>query len=138
MATHHDRAKSGTPLKLHLDKASGEYRITGYRPGAVVVNDEVHAGALLITVQAAPRPWSVAGFEDLDESAVAALLDPAPEVLLIGTGARQRFPEPAALAALYAANIGFEVMDTRAACRTFNILAAEGRQVTAAIWPLDE
>jgi uncharacterized protein len=67
----------------------------------------------------------------------AADLEPAlalePQVLLLGSGARQVFPSPELLAQLYAARIGFEVMDTSAACRTYNVLVGEGREVAAAL-----
>jgi uncharacterized protein len=123
-------------VKLHLDNAHGEYRISGYRPGAIVVNDTVYEGSLLVRVDEAPQTWQAG--QQLDGEAIEVLRATEPEVLLLGTGSRQHFPAPASLQALYAANIGFEVMDTRAACRTFNILAAEGRRVIAVLQPLEE
>jgi uncharacterized protein len=61
------------------------------------------------------------------------LLSNSPEIVLLGTGSAQRFLRPAVTAPLHDANVGLEVMDTRAACRTYNILVAEGRVVTAAL-----
>ena len=123
-------------MKLHLDNAKGEYRISGYRPGAIVVNDAAYEGALLVRVDEPPESWQ--NDRQLDDEAIDILRATEPEVLLLGTGSRQHFPAPASLQALYAANIGFEVMDTRAACRTFNILAAEGRRVVAVLQPLED
>ena len=63
----------------------------------------------------------------------ARLLDYEPEIVLLGTGDVQRFPHPRLLAPLGEAHVGIEAMDTSAACRTFNILVAEGRRVAAAL-----
>ena len=125
-------------MKLHLDQANGEYRISGYGENAIVVNDETHNGAIIVRVDEAPEPWVVTDNQTLDANAIEQLLTLRPEVLLIGTGARQQFPPVETLAALYSASVGFEVMDTRAACRTFNILAGEGRTVVAALLPIDQ
>jgi uncharacterized protein len=75
----------------------------------------------------------VGSVEGLAADHMAAIVELAPEIVLLGTGASLRFPEPALLAPLYKAGIGVEVMDTPAACRTYNILLAEGRKVLAAV-----
>ena len=75
-----------------------------------------------------------AGFDALTARDFAQLLSHRPEIVLLGTGATQRLPHPRLLAALHEARVGVEAMDTRAACRTFNILVAEGRRVAAALW----
>ncbi len=77
--------------------------------------------------------WAPAGFGALTERDFDALLANQPELVLLGTGERQQFPHPGLLRPLSAAHVGVEAMDTRAACRTFNILAAEGRRVAAAL-----
>jgi uncharacterized protein len=69
----------------------------------------------------------------LEEADLRRLLDFSPELVLLGTGPRQRFPRPALLRPLIEARVGFEVMDLQAACRTFNILVGEGRRVAAAL-----
>ena len=79
------------------------------------------------------EPWTVADFADLTEEHFAAIAALGPEVVLLGTGTRLRFPHPRLTAPLARARIGLEVMDLQAACRTFNILAAEGRSVVAAL-----
>ncbi|MEP7330301.1 MAG: Mth938-like domain-containing protein [Betaproteobacteria bacterium] len=94
---------------------------TEYHENIVLTPDAIHAG------------WAPTGFGDLDEAAFAGLRQYDPEIVLLGTGARQVFPPPALVRSLTEARIGFEPMDTRAACRTFNILMAEGRRVVAAL-----
>ena len=81
--------------------------------------------------QAAAAPWPVANFAEITATTVAEAIKGKPEIVIIGTGKTLRFPPPAALAPLRNAHIGFEVMDTAAACRTYNVLLGEGRQVAA-------
>jgi uncharacterized protein len=88
---------------------------------------------LIVTPDAVATGWAPAGFAALTEDDFAALLQHRPELVLLGTGATQRFPHPRLLQALAGARIGVEAMDTRAACRTFNILVAEDRRVVAAL-----
>jgi uncharacterized protein len=73
------------------------------------------------------------GFEALGEADFERLLEPAPEMVVLGTGEKQRFLHPRITSPLHRARVGLEVMDTRAACRTYNILVAEGRNVIAAL-----
>jgi len=79
------------------------------------------------------QPWDVACFDELNASHFAALAARKPELVIFGSGARQRFPKPAWLRALIDAGIGIETMDTPAACRTWNVLLNEGRQALAAL-----
>jgi uncharacterized protein len=78
------------------------------------------------------QAWTAASFDSLSDSDFAALLNLSPELVLLGTGTRQRFPHPRLTRALTEARIGIEVMNTAAACRTYNILMSEGRRVVAA------
>jgi uncharacterized protein len=77
--------------------------------------------------------WAVTDFESLSAADFGFIAELKPEIVILGTGAAQRFPSPALARALAAAGAGVEVMDSRAACRTYNILATEGRKVAAAI-----
>jgi len=86
-----------------------------------------------VTPDAIATGWAPEGFAALTESDFAGLLAHRPELVLLGTGATQRFPHPRLLRALSEARVGVEVMDTRAACRTFNILIAEDRRAVAAL-----
>lgn len=120
-------------MKLHLARAGDRNQFTGYGSGYVSVNAQRYEQSIVVTPDALHEGWAVNRIETLDAEATAFLLGLKPEVLLIGTGATQRFPGAAFLREFAQAQIGFEVMDTPAACRTFNILMAEGRNVVAAI-----
>ncbi len=120
-------------MKLHLDRNAGQNAFTGYGTGYVMVNNLRYERSLVVLPDRLVEDWGVAAPEAMTVAHMEGLAALAPEVLLLGTGARLVFPEPALLAPLAAAGIGLEVMDTSAACRTYNILMAEGRRVAAAI-----
>jgi uncharacterized protein len=120
-------------LKLHSSSPAGRNAFTGYGDGYVLVNGERHASSVLVLPEGPVRPWAVRALAELDEDKVAELAALEVEVLLIGTGSRLNFPAPAVLVPLARARIGAEVMDTPAACRTYNILLGEGRRVAAAL-----
>ncbi len=83
------------------------------------------------------EPWQVNSFEELTEADFARFTELDVEVVLLGTGTRIRFPHPRLAKSLHAAHIGLEVMDTAAACRTYNILMSENRRVAAALFVAD-
>jgi uncharacterized protein len=120
-------------LKLQSDPHSGANTITGYGDGYVEINKTPYAHAVLLSSDGNISPWSAQSFEGLEANHFAQMVDLKPELILIGTGRRQRFPRPELLKALIEAKIGFEVMDSQAACRTYNILVGEGRQVLLAL-----
>ena len=122
-----------TPLKLHLTNISGINLFTGYGEGYVMVNKQRHQRNLVVLRDRLLTDWQPAGFDDLDAGHFAMLAELAPEIVLLGTGARLRFPRPELTRALMEARIGLEVMDIQAACRTYNFLAAEERKVAAAL-----
>lgn len=105
---------------------------TGYGDGYVLVNGERYARSLLVTPERV-LDWAPGSFAELAEAHFAQIAAWGPEVVLLGTGARLRFPAPALSAPLARAGVGLEVMDVQAACRTYNILAAEDRRVVAAL-----
>ena len=119
-------------MKLHASGPSGVNTITGYGEGYVMVNGERRAASLVVLPDRV-EPWTVKGFEQLSTADFDFLKDLGAEIVLLGTGARQRFPHPRLTAALAQAGIGLEVMDLQAACRTYNILVAEERKVAAAL-----
>ncbi len=127
------RRGAGTELKLTADPPSALATVTSYGPGFIAVNETRYTGHLIIAPQAPVAAWNVTGFDALRADDFAALLPLAPEVVVLGTGARQRLPHPRLLAALTALRIGVEAMDTAAACRTYNILMSEGRRVVAVL-----
>jgi uncharacterized protein len=119
-------------MKLHLAAATTENRFTGYGPGYVMVNNVRHEQNVIVLPERLVQ-WDVAAFETLGERDFEFLANLAPEIVLLGTGASLRFPHPALSQSLASARIGLEVMNTPAACRTYNILMAEGRKVAAAL-----
>ena len=106
---------------------------TGYGEGYVEVNRTRHASSIVVSAERVVTDWPAQSLEALGADHFAAILELKPEILLLGTGATFWFPEPARLAPLYKAGFGVEVMDTPAACRTYNILLGEGRNVVAAL-----
>ena len=119
-------------MKFHLSTAEGNV-FTGHGAGFVRLGVVEYRENLLVTPEKIVTGWASAGFDALTEADFAALAALAPEVALLGTGPSLRFPDPRLTRPLIDARIGLEVMDTPAACRTFNILAAEGRRVAAGI-----
>ena len=110
-------------MKLHASGASGVNTITGYGEGYVMVNGARRSSSVVVMPDRT-EDWPVTRFADRDLQA---------EIVLLGTGPRQRFPHPRLTAALANAGVGLEVMDVQAACRTYNILVAEERKVAAAL-----
>ena len=119
-------------MKLHASGASGVNTITGYGEGYVMVNGERRESSVVVMPDRTEN-WTVERFEDLTAEDFTFLQRLQVEIVLLGTGARQRFPHPRLTAALAQAGIGLEVMDIQAACRTYNILVAEQRKVAAAL-----
>ncbi len=123
-------------MKLH-PQAPGTLRtVTGYGPGWIEINAIRHTGPLIVQPEADVVPWSANSFETLTSADFEGILAYAPDLILLGTGARQRFVHPRLTAPLAARRMGLECMDTAAACRTYNILMTEGRKVLAALLPL--
>ena len=119
-------------MKFHLSTSAGNV-FTGHGPGFVRLGIVEYRENLIVTPERVVTHWANGGFDALTEADFAAVAALQPEVVLLGTGDAIRFPHPRLTRALTDAGIGLEVMDTPAACRTFNILAAEGRKVAAAI-----
>ena len=120
-------------MKFERDEAPGRNTFTGYGAGYVEVNRRRYSASLVVAGERLIVDWPVASVEGLTADHLAALVALAPEIVLLGSGARFEFPPAAKLAPLYQAGIGVEVMDTPAACRTYNILLGEGRNVVAAL-----
>ena len=119
-------------MKLQASAPTTQHRFTAYGEGYVMVGGARHEASVIVLPERI-EPWAVAGFDALAEAHFAVLAALKPEVVLLGTGSRLRFPSPRLTAALARAGIGLEVMDVQAACRTFNILAEEERRVAAAL-----
>jgi uncharacterized protein len=120
-------------MKLHLDSPGGSYQITGYGPGFVRVNEQRYARSLLVFPDKLIPHWSPVNISSLCAADMNPIIGLSPEIVLIGTGSRHVFPDAYLMAPLIAVRVGVETMDTFAACRTYNILLAEGRRVAAAL-----
>jgi uncharacterized protein len=119
-------------VKLHLTTGEGLHLFSGHGPGYVAVNRVRYETSIVVT-PASVSEWLVTDFDALGVADFAPVLARQPEVVIFGTCRVMKFPARALVLALAAAGVGLEVMDSSAACRTYNILAAEGRKVAAAI-----
>ena len=120
-------------MKLQADRIEGTNAIARHSADGVIVNGVEHRSSVVVPSQGTVTAWPVDRFESLTEANFKALAEFQPELVIFGSGARIRFPKPALLRPLIEARIGIETMDTPAACRTYNVLLAEGRSVVAAL-----
>ena len=120
-------------MKFDRETTAGQNVFTAYGEGWVEVAGRRVSGSLAVAAERLLEGWAAGDIGALRPEETAVLLDWKPEIVLLGSGASFRFPDPAALAPLFQAGVGVEVMDTKAACRTYNILLAEGRRVVAAL-----
>lgn len=120
-------------MKLHLSNTAGLNIFTAYGDGYVAINHQRHETNVIVLPESLYTDWTSARVDSLGEADMAKLLALGSEIVLLGTGSRLRFPPGALLRPFAPAGIGLEVMDLQAACRTYNILAAEGRKVAAAL-----
>ena len=120
-------------MKLHPDQPKAAYHVTAHGPGFVEVAQQRYHHGVCVVADAPPRAWAEGGFDALSGADFEQLAALGAELVLIGTGERQRIPAPALLRALVARGIGFEIMSTAAACRTYNVLVGEGRRAAAAL-----
>lgn len=119
-------------MKLQPDKSDVQ-TLTAHGPGWVAVNNERIENSVVVGSRGERFAWDCSRFEQLGAEHFAQLAFLGAELIIFGSGARIRFPRPAWLQPLMARRTGVETMDTGAACRTYNILAGEGRHVVAAL-----
>ena len=120
-------------MKLHSTATAGLLAITSYDAEHIAVNGRRLTKSFILTPQRLIENWPPASIDRLTEADLQALADLDCPIVLLGTGVRQRFPPPALLRTLTERRIGVEVMDSGAACRTYNVLMAEGRDIVAAL-----
>jgi uncharacterized protein len=120
-------------MKFQLDQPQGGNTISKHEDSRVWVNGRAHESSVLVPWQGEVEAWPVEQFADLAEAHFEQILALRPELVVFGSGAKLRFVRPALYRALIDARIGVETMDVAAACRTFNVLASEGRAVLAAL-----
>jgi uncharacterized protein len=114
-------------------EASAGVLVRSFQPGILRVGDRDITAPVILTLTEIISGWSPPEVGAMSIDDFALVLEQRPQVLLLGTGTVQRFPAPELGVHIMRGGVGFEVMDTRAACRTFNVLASEGRRVAAAL-----
>lgn len=119
-------------MKLQPDRFD-TLAINAHGPGWVAVNGQKWSESVVVGSQGELFGWDCPSFEELSAAHFERLLASKPELVIFGSGNRLRFASPALLRGLIERGIGVECMDTQAACRTYNILAGEGRKVVAAL-----
>ncbi len=120
-------------MKLHLNTTAGQNTIFGYGAGFIDINGSRLTHPLIVTPDTLISPWNVCDLATLTYADFADLIALKPALVVFGSGSIFRFPDPRIMAAFSQARIGFDVMDTGAACRTYNVLMSEGRRVAAAL-----
>ena len=120
-------------MKMQPDRLEGVNVVSRLEAQALWVHQTRFAHSVLVPHRGLVTPWTPSAFDELSASHFEEIVALRPELIVLGVGKRLRFPVAAALRPLIAAGIGHEVMDTAAACRTYNVLASEGRAVTAAL-----
>ena len=125
-------------MKLQLDDNAAVYRISSYGKRRIVVNEEVLTRSFVLMPNTLVRDWPPQDFGALERDHFQSVAGLKPEIVLFGSGARQRFPAAEITRPLIEAAIAVEVMDTGAACRTYNILSSEDRIVAAALLMIED
>ena len=120
-------------MKFQPDTLAGVNAITRQERGRIWVGPAPYSHSLLVPWSGAVLAWAPQAFDQLDAAAFEQLLALRPELVIFGSGERLRFAAPALMRSLIERGIGVETMDTPAACRTYNVLVSEGRQVVAAL-----
>jgi len=120
-------------MKLHHSSQEGLNIIKAYTDDSVTINEEVFTRSVVVQANALNREWTPQNIDELNVNAFEELTQLDTEIILLGTGQQQRFPDRRLFTPLYDNKIGIEVMDTPAACRTYNILLEQDRAVTAVL-----
>lgn len=120
-------------MKFARDQIDSRYLIEAYEEGWIRVGNAEFHHNLLLMPDRLRDPWELENLTDLSADNIAQLAGYQPDVILVGSGTKQLFSHPSLFSPLMQAGIGYEVMPTRAACRTYNILLAEDRRVLAAL-----
>ena len=120
-------------MKFHLQTSDGDNIIRGYGPGQITINQDVYSSSIIVLPQRVVQDCLPQQYNELTAAHFETIAGLGPELVILGTGQRLHFPPAELTVSLMHASIGLEVMDTSAACRTYNILMGEGRQVAAAL-----
>ncbi|MFT3741163.1 MAG: Mth938-like domain-containing protein [Gammaproteobacteria bacterium] len=120
-------------MLMSQEENTSKFVIRSYQPGKIQVNEQIFTTSIALLPSETLTAWNPQTVSELTVADFDLFISDQPEVLLIGTGERQHFFPLALLANIIDHQIGFEIMDTAAACRTYNLLAAEGRKVAAGL-----
>jgi uncharacterized protein len=120
-------------MKLAEADIGGGHLISGYEAGRILIGDRAYTRGLIVSPSRIVTDWGPARAEDLTTGHFEALVELDPQVIIIGTGEHQVFPDPQVYRPALHRGLGVEVMDTGAACRTYNILMSEGREVAVGL-----
>jgi uncharacterized protein len=120
-------------MRLKPDFTGTANAIRAYDQGYIIVNNQFIRQSVIVTPERIITDWPPQCFAELQAVHLEWLFELQPEIVLLGTGARQQFPHPRLTYPLLGRGVGVEVMDTAAACRTYNFIMAEGRRVAAAL-----
>ena len=121
-------------MKFAEDHNSANYKISAYDEESISINGLPHLQSLVLSPMELLIDWEPAKYKELNADHLDEIYAMKPEIIIIGTGLKQIFPPAEILRRLAKEQIGYEIMDTQAACRTFNILMAEDRTVVAALF----
>lgn len=120
-------------MDLTLHKPDQTYFIRSFDRDSITVTDRVYENSLVVSGEELVVDWPVQSAEELAEVHLEPIFAMKPEIVILGTGAEHVFPDPRLLMQFYQRGIGLEAMTTPAACRTFNVLLSENRNVVAAL-----
>jgi len=120
-------------MKFTLDNPTADYVFGHYGDGRLVINQTEYESSLIIFPDSLHAQWPVNSIEELELTHLDEIIQRSPDIVLLGTGATQKFPSTEQRRRLAKAGLNLEIMDTAAACRTYNLLVAEGRDVAAAV-----
>ncbi len=120
-------------MELNLDTGEGRYQIRAYTKDFIQINEQKIRNSLIVMPDKLIAPWPPHSIADLTEQYLQIITDLQPSIVLLGSGEKLAFPDPPLLNVFYQKNIGIEVMNNGAACRTYTVLMSEGRKVAAAL-----
>jgi len=122
-------------MELTLERPGDHLFVRSVSADGIQIADTLYSGPLVLSASVLITDWEIRHPCDLSEPSLEPVFSLNPEIVLVGTGAEQIFPEPELLMCFYRRQVGVEFMNTRAACRTFNVLVSEQRRVVAALMP---
>ena len=120
-------------MKLSIDYNTAKYTIKSYENGQITINEQTYTCNLIISPENLVADWSPTAVDQINSTHIEKLIAMKPEIIILGTGEKLTFPDTSLMALAMQQGIGFEVMDTGSACRTYNVLSSEDRNVVAAL-----